>query len=69
MSTRPKTETDFILEDDLDIIRTEVSLEARRWVRRMKAKRIEKHMAERRLELQTNGIKPLMLPKSKKIDG
>lgn len=64
-----KTETDHILDDDLDIIRTQVSLEARRWVRRMKAKKIEEHMAQRRLELQTTGPKPLMLPKAKKADG
>ncbi len=68
MSYRPKTETDHILDDDLDIIRTEVALEARRWARRMKAQRIEKHMAARRLELQTTGPKPLALPRAKKAD-
>jgi hypothetical protein len=65
---RPKTDADFILEDDLDIIRTDVSLEARRWVRRMKAQRIEQHMAERRKELQTTGPQPLMLPKAKRAN-
>ena len=69
MSYRPKTESDHILDDDLDIIRTEVALEARRWVRRMKAKKIEQHMAKRRLELQTTGPKPLELPKTKKSNG
>lgn len=65
---RPKTETDHLLDDDIDIIRTEVGLEARRWVRRMKAKRIEQHLADRRLELQTTGPKPLELPRAKKKD-
>ena len=65
----PKTESDHILEDDLDIIRTEVALEARRWVRRMKEQRVQAHLANRRKELQTTGPKPLMLPRAKKADG
>lgn len=63
-----KTESDHILDDKLDLARTEIMLEARRWIRRQKSAVVEKLVREHALQLQTKGPKALTKKSIKIID-